>query len=78
MYNHFSFAIIHLNRYQGLTMTAPTIMAKNIINSLPTDSSYDEIIKELAFDRMIKKGLEDSKNGKTISSKEMETRIKQW
>jgi len=27
---------------------------------------------------MIKKGLEDSKNGKTISSKEMEHRIKQW
>lgn len=36
-------------------MTTPTIMAKKIINSLPTDTSYDEIIKELAFDRMIKK-----------------------
>ena len=59
-------------------MTAPTIMAKKIINSLPTDTSYDEIIKELAFDRMIKKGLEDSKNGKTISNKEMGHRIKQW
>lgn len=59
-------------------MTTPTIMAKKIINSLPTDASYDEIIKELAFDRMIKKGLEDSKNTKTISSKEMEHRIKQW
>ena len=59
-------------------MTTPTTMAKNIINSLPIDTSYDEIIKELAFDRMIKKGLEDSKNGKTISNKEMEHRIKQW
>ena len=59
-------------------MTAPTTMAKNIINSLPTDTSYDEIIKELLFDRMIKKGLEDSKNGKTISNKEMKYRIKQW
>ncbi len=59
-------------------MTVATTMAKNIINSLPTDTSYDEIIKELAFDRMIKKGLEDSKNGKTISNKEMEYRIKQW
>ncbi|MDF1876181.1 hypothetical protein JHD48_10595 [Sulfurimonas sp. SAG-AH-194-I05] len=59
-------------------MTAPIIMARNIIESLPTDTSYDEIIKELAFDRMIKKGLEDSKNGKTISNKDMEHRIKQW
>ena len=59
-------------------MTIPIAMAKNIIDSLPTDTSYDEIIKELAFDRMIKKGLEDSKNGKTISNQEMEHRIKQW
>ncbi|MDQ7042086.1 MAG: hypothetical protein Q9M34_00990 [Sulfurimonas sp.] len=58
-------------------MTAPTTMAKKIIDSLPIDTSYDEIIKELAFDRMIKKGLEDSKNGKTISNQEMEHRIKQ-
>jgi 5-methylcytosine-specific restriction endonuclease McrBC regulatory subunit McrC len=59
-------------------MTVATTIAKNVINSLPIDTSYDEIIKELAFDRMIKKGLEDSTNGKTISSKEMEHRIKQW
>ena len=59
-------------------MTVATTIAKNVINSLPIDTSYDEIIKELAFDRMIKKGLEDSAKGKTISSKEMEHRIKQW
>ena len=59
-------------------MTAPITMATNIINSLPSDTSYDEIIKELAFDRMIKKGLEDSQNGDTTSNKEMELRIKQW
>jgi len=59
-------------------MTAPIAMAKDVINSLPADTSYDEIIKELAFDRMIKKGLEDSKNDRTISSKEMEHRIRQW
>ncbi|CAI6148753.1 MAG: hypothetical protein SPLUMA1_SPLUMAMAG1_00719 [uncultured Sulfurimonas sp.] len=59
-------------------MTAPITMAKNIIDSLPIDTSYDEIIKELAFDRMIKKGLEDSKDSKTISNQEMEHRIKQW
>jgi len=59
-------------------MTAPVTMAKQVINSLPIDTSYDEIIKELAFDRMIKKGLEDSKNRKTITNKEMKHRIKQW
>jgi len=59
-------------------MTAPKLEAKKIIDSLPEDTSYDEILKELAFDRMIQKGLEDSRNGKTISNKEMEHKIKQW
>lgn len=59
-------------------MTAPKLEAKKIIDSLPEDTSYDEILKELAFDRMIQKGLEDSRNGKTISNKEIQLRIKQW
>lgn len=59
-------------------MTAPKLEAKKIIDSLPEDTSYDEILKELAFDRMIQRGLKDSKENKTISSKEMEHRIKQW
>jgi len=59
-------------------MTAPKMNAKNIIDSLPDDSSYDEILKELAFDRMIKRGLNDSKNSKTIANDEMKHRLKQW
>ncbi len=59
-------------------MTAPKQEAKKIIDSLPDDSSYDEILKELAFDRMIQKGLKDSKENKIISNDEMKNRIKQW
>ena len=59
-------------------MTAPKQEAKKIIDSLPDDSSYDEILKELAFDRMIQKGLKDSKENKTISNDEMKNKIKQW
>lgn len=59
-------------------MTAPKQEAKRIIDSLPEDASYDEILKELAFDRMIQKGLKDSKENKTISNNEMSNRIKQW
>ncbi|RXJ90688.1 hypothetical protein CRV01_05935 [Arcobacter sp. CECT 8983] len=59
-------------------MTAPKQEAKKVIDSLPDDSSYDEILKELAFDRMIQKGLKDSKDNKTISNDEMKNRIKQW
>ena len=58
-------------------MTAPQ-QARKIIDSLPEDTSYDEILKELAFDRMIQRGLKDSKDNKTISNQEMKNRIKQW
>jgi hypothetical protein len=59
-------------------MTAPKLEAKKIIDSLPEDTSYDEILKELAFDFIIKRGLKDSKEKKIISNKEMYNRLKQW
>ena len=51
---------------------------KQLINSLPEDSSYDEILREIAFARMVEKGLEDSRENRTISNEEMEHRIKTW
>ncbi len=52
--------------------------AKRVINSLPDDSTYDEILRELAFARMIERGLKDSKEGKTISNEQMKQKMKQW
>lgn len=59
-------------------MTAPKQEAIKIIDSLPDDTSYDEILKELAFDRMIQRGLKDSDENKTISNEEMKDKINQW
>jgi len=47
-----------------------------IIKRQPDDSSYDDIIRELAFDLMIQRGLKDSDEQRTISNEEMERRIK--
>ena len=47
-----------------------------IINSQPDDCSYDEILRELAFARMIEQGLSESDKGKVISNDEMNRRIK--
>ena len=52
--------------------------AEKIIQSLPDDSSYDEILKELAFAKMIEQGLDDSENDRVISNEEMEQKILQW
>ena len=50
----------------------------DIINELPDDSTYDEILRELAFRRMIERGLKNSNEEKIISNNEMEKRIKLW
>lgn len=49
-----------------------------IIKSQPDDSSYEEILRELAFARMVEQGLEDSRKGRTISNEEMKHKISQW
>jgi len=59
-------------------MTAPKDEAKKVIDSLPEDSTYEEILRELAFDKMIVQGLEDVENGKTVSNEEMKNTIEQW
>lgn len=49
-----------------------------VIQSQPDDASYEEIMRELAFDRMIARGLDDSQAGRTLSNEEMEQRIRSW
>jgi predicted transcriptional regulator len=49
-----------------------------LVHDQPEDSSYDEILRELAFARMIERGLADAENGRTISHEEMKTRISSW
>jgi len=49
-----------------------------IVNRQPDDSSYDDIIRELAFDLMVQRGLKDSDEQRTISNEEMERRITSW
>ncbi len=49
-----------------------------LIRKQPDDSSYDEIVRVLAFDLMVKRGLKDSDEGRTISNEEMHRRIKTW
>lgn len=47
-----------------------------ILKRQPDDSSYDDIVRELAFDLMVQRGLKDSDAQRTISNEDMERRIK--
>lgn len=59
------------------TKTAKEKIAK-VVSSQPDDATYDEIIRELAFSKMVDHGLEDIRAGRTISNDEMAKRIGTW
>ena len=52
--------------------------AKKIIDNLPDDVSYDELINELLFKRMVERGIRDSQNNKITSDKELDREIGKW
>ena len=49
-----------------------------VILSQPEDATYEEIMRELAFERMVARGLEDSRHGRIVSNDEMQRRIRTW
>ena len=49
-----------------------------IIQSQPEDATYEEIMRELAFERMVARGLEDSRQGRVLSNSEMGRQILTW
>ena len=49
-----------------------------IIQAQPDDATYEEIIRELAFERMVERGLADSRAGRSIENEEMLHRIESW
>ncbi|MDH5376834.1 MAG: hypothetical protein OEX00_00755 [Gammaproteobacteria bacterium] len=51
---------------------------KQILDSQPEDSSYEDLLREIAFKRMVDKGMLDAKSGNVVSNEEMERIIKGW
>jgi hypothetical protein len=49
-----------------------------IIQAQPEDATYEEIMRDLAFERMTEQGLLDSRSGRVVSNEEMERRIRTW
>lgn len=53
------------------------IMIK-VIEQQPEDSNFDEILRELAFVKMVERGLEDSDAGRIVSHQDMGKRMQAW
>ena len=49
-----------------------------LLEQQPEDSSYDELLRELAFARMIHRGLKDLETGRTLTNDAMRREIQSW
>lgn len=62
-------------------MTTPFLakeFVQKTLDEMPDDVSVEEIIRELAFKRMIERGLQDSLNNRVISQQQLKQHIAQW
>ena len=57
----------------------PTVKERTeVIQAQPDDAMHGEILRELVFERMVERGLADSRQGKVVSNEEMGRRIRTW
>ena len=58
----------------------PNIKEKmaEVIQAQPEDATYEEIMRELTFERMVEQGLADSRSDRVVSNEEMKRRIRTW
>jgi hypothetical protein len=66
------------NAHRKTTMATAKEHIAEIINRQPDDSSYDDIIRELALDLMVQRGLKDSDERRIISNEEIKRRVQTW
>jgi predicted transcriptional regulator len=51
---------------------------REVIEAQPEDASYEEIMRELAFERMLSRGLADARAGRSVGHEEALRRIRSW
>lgn len=57
---------------------SPKQQLLTILQEQPDDSTFDELLRELACRRAVRKGLEDVDQGNTVGNEEAYQRIKSW
>ncbi|MBE2226601.1 MAG: hypothetical protein IAE93_04640 [Ignavibacteria bacterium] len=51
---------------------------KELIDRLPDDSNYEDIIAEIYFKQQVEEGLTELDDGKGISHEEVKKRLEKW
>lgn len=63
-----------------MATTQPSVKEKmvQIIERQPEGSSFDEILRELAFARMIERGLDDVDHSRTVNHEAVRRQVESW
>jgi predicted transcriptional regulator len=62
----------------GSLLRSPKEVLREAVDAQPEDASYEEILRELAFERMIEHGLADVRAGRTLTHEEALRRMRSW
>lgn len=54
------------------TMNLPKDQVQHALDALPDDASFDDILREIFFTRMVDRGLGESERGELVDDEEME------
>jgi predicted transcriptional regulator len=61
-----------------LESLTPKDQMRRLLDAQPDNSSYDELLRELAFARMVDRGLADAAAGRVASNDEVRRTIESW
>lgn len=50
----------------------------SVLQEQPEDSTYEELLKELAFVKMVERGLKDVDSNRLMSNEDVKRRIESW
>ena len=50
----------------------------DVLRRQPDDSSYEELLRELAFERMVERGLDELDRGQFVTHEAVLTEMKSW
>jgi hypothetical protein len=53
-------------------------IVRAIVDDQPEDASYEEILRELAFNRMVERGLRDVRANRVMNNHEAAQKIQLW
>jgi predicted transcriptional regulator len=60
------------------TLPTPQEQLRRVVDEQPADSSYEEIVREVAFAAMVERGLVDARAGRVSTHDEMRNAIESW